>query len=88
MALSLEVCLPKKRQGRLVLAWRSALAKRKEKSGEILLDLAVGVFAALFAMRQQLFKYSGIIHGTVHNSVDVDGISNHFINRNIGFCKH
>ena len=47
--------MPKKRQGRLVLAWRKALTKRKEKSGEIVWDLAVGVLAALFAMRHAVF---------------------------------
>lgn len=54
-ALSLEVCVPKRKRGMMGEAWRLALAKRKEKNGEIVFDLIMGVFSALFAMTHAAF---------------------------------
>ena len=54
-ALSTEVCVPKRKRGEILSALSLAFARRKEKNGEIVLDLLVGALTAFFAMRHALF---------------------------------
>ena len=51
-ALSTEVCVPRGKGSLLLEALRAAFVRRREKNGEIVLDLLVGALAALFAMRR------------------------------------
>lgn len=54
-ALSTEVCVPPKRRGLIKEAFREGLLKRRERNGEIVLDLVFGAVACLFAMRHAAF---------------------------------
>ena len=54
-ALSTEVCLPRKRRGLIGEAFRRGLALRREKNGEVVLDLLFGGVSALFAMCHAAF---------------------------------
>ena len=54
-ALSTEVCSPKKRRGVIRESFRRGLGLRREKNGEIVLDLLFGGVSALFAMCHAAF---------------------------------
>lgn len=54
-ALSTEVCVKRRRQSEILCALSLAFARRREKNGEIVLDLLVGAAAAFFAMCHALF---------------------------------
>ena len=54
-AVSTEVCLPKRKRGVIGEAMRAGVRRRRERNGEILLDIMLGGIAFLFAMRHAAF---------------------------------